>query len=67
MPKPYKASDGTQVVPDPVLEKRTRRGFTTQYKLDILARADQCKRGEIGALLRQEKLYASQLSDWRKE
>lgn len=66
MPKPHE-TNGTQVVPDPVLEKRTRRGFSTQYKLNILNQADQCKRGEIGALLRREKLYASQLSDWRKE
>ncbi|MBL4702124.1 MAG: transposase [Phycisphaeraceae bacterium] len=67
MPKPHDVSKDTQVKPDPALEKRTRRSFTTQYKLNILSQVEQCQRGEIGALLRREKLYASQLSDWRKE
>jgi transposase len=49
------------------LEKRTRRQLTPEYKLRIIAQADACKRGELGALLRREKLYSSQLSDWRRE
>lgn len=57
----------TQVVPDPMLEKRTRRRFSTEYKLHIIAQADQCRRGELGALLRREHLYSSQLRDWRKQ
>ena len=54
-------------MPDPVLEKRTRRHFSTEYKLRIIAQADQCQRGELGALLRREHLYSSQLRDWRKQ
>lgn len=67
MPKPQSDLPVTQVVPDPALEKRTRRQFTAEYKLRIIAQADACKHGELGALLRQEKLYSNQLSEWRRE
>lgn len=55
--------------PNPeVLARATRRQFTSQYKADIVRRADACKKpGEIGALLRREGLYASQLASWRKQ
>ena len=33
----------------------------------ILAEADACQHGELGQLLRREKLYNSQLTTWRKE
>ena len=33
----------------------------------IIAQADACKYGEVGALLRREKLYSNQLSVWRRE
>jgi len=56
----------TQVIPEPALEKRTRRQFKIEYKLRIIAKADACKHGELGALLRREKLYSSQLSEWRR-
>ncbi|WP_143169455.1 transposase [Vibrio quintilis] len=56
-----------QVNPSPELEKKTRRVFTTEYKLSIIQQADACQHGEIGALLRREKLYSNQLSQWRKE
>lgn len=42
-------------------ESRTRRTFTTEYKLSILNQAITCKRGELGELLRCEKLYSNQL------
>jgi len=68
MPKPVAFSlPDSQVVPEPMLEKRTRRRFSTEYKLRIIAQADQCQRGELGALLRREHLYSSQLQDWRKQ
>ena len=55
--------------PNPeVLARATRRQFTAKYKAEIVRRADACKRpGEIGALLRREGLYASQLAAWRKQ
>jgi transposase len=67
MPKSISDRPDTQVTPEPALEKRTRRQLTPEYKLRIIAEADGCKRGELGALLRREKLYSSQLSDWRRE
>jgi len=67
VPKDPTSIPDTQVTPDPKLEKRTRRIFKPEYKLRIVQEADACKHGEIGALLRREKLYSNQLSDWRRE
>jgi len=67
MPKPRSETSSTQITPEPSLEKRTRRKFTTEYKLRIIAEADTCQYGELGALLRRENLYSNQLSDWRRE
>ncbi len=55
--------------PDPeVPEKRPRRRFTAKYKLRILAEADACTQpGQMGALLRREGLYSSNLTTWRKQ
>lgn len=55
-------------VPDPqVLEHPQQRRFTVEYKAGIVREADACTQiGQIGALLRREGLYSSQLSDWRK-
>lgn len=48
--------------------KATRRRFTKEYKLEILEKVDRCTvPGEIGKLLRQEGLYSSQLTAWRRE
>ncbi len=66
MPKPETPIQ-VEVKPNPDLEKRTRRVFTTEYKLSIIQRADACEHGELGALLRKEKLYSSQLTQWRRE
>jgi transposase len=67
MPKPPTELPESQVTPNPALEKRTRRRFDTKYKLSILAKADACEHGELGVLLRQEKLYSNQLQQWRRE
>lgn len=51
-----------------VSAKAARRTFTKEYKLEILEKADQCTgRGEIGRLLRQEGLYSSHLTSWRRQ
>jgi transposase-like protein len=57
------------VVPDPeVTEKTVRRKFTAAYKLRILKEAESCTRqGQIGALLRREGLYSSNLTSWRRQ
>jgi transposase-like protein len=55
--------------PDPeVPEKKPRRRFTTAYKLRILKEYDACaKPGEIGALLRREGLYSSNINTWLRQ
>jgi transposase-like protein len=55
--------------PDPeVVEKAKRRRFTAEYRLQIVRAAEACKgSGEIGALLRREGLFSSQLSAWRRQ
>lgn len=67
MPKPMTPLPSQQVKPDPALEKRTRRTFSADYKLKIIQQADSCQHGELGELLRRERLYHNQLSEWRKE
>ena len=45
-----------------------RRQFSSHEKRRILAAADRCTEvGEIGALLRREGIYSSQLATWRKQ
>ena len=55
--------------PDPeVPEKAKRRRFSAEYKLAILREVDACTEpGQIGALLRRERLYSSHLVDWRRQ
>lgn len=55
--------------PDPeVAEMKPRRKFTANYKLRILHEADACTEpGQIGALLRREGLYFSNLTIWRRQ
>lgn len=52
-----------------IVAKAKRRRFSAKYKLDILRRVDACRDqpGKIGELLRQEGLYSSHLTDWRRE
>tara|TARA_Y100000034_G_scaffold96484_1_gene117496 strand:+ start:153 stop:668 length:516 start_codon:yes stop_codon:yes gene_type:complete len=61
--------DNGPPVPDPeVPEKKPRRKFTAKYKLDILEKADKCTQpGDLGAFLREEGLYSSNLNTWRKQ
>ena len=64
------SSNGSEPVAQPeseVVPKATRRSFSAAYKLRIVEEADQCnERGQIGALLRREGLYSSQLAAWRR-
>lgn len=51
-----------------VMAKATRRRFTAEYKLKILREAETCTPpGTIGALLRREGLYFSNLRTWRAQ
>jgi transposase len=55
------------VVSTEIAVKPTRRKFSAEYKLKILQETDQCKPGEVGAVLRREGLFSSQLATWRRE
>ena len=51
-----------------VTAKPTRRRYTADYKHRILREAVACTRpGELGALLRREGLYSSNLTVWRRQ
>lgn len=55
-------------VPDPeVTEGPVTRRYTAEYKARILQEADQLGHGQLGALLRREGLYSSQIYEWRKQ
>lgn len=56
-------------MPDPeVPAKASRRRFTLEYKCRILKEADGCTApGSLGALLRREGLYASNLNTWQRQ
>jgi len=60
---------GLAVVPDAeVPEKALRRKYTAKYKRRIIQEAELCKdTGQIGALLRREGLYSSNLTTWRRQ
>lgn len=79
-PKPMNESSTSEMIkqrpqsvminlPDPeVPELKPRRNFTAKYKLRILSEADQCGQpGELGAMLRREGLYSSNLTTWRRQ
>jgi transposase-like protein len=56
-------------VPNPeVPEKASRRSYTAEYKRLILKEAEVSKgQGQVGALLRREGLYSSNLTAWRHQ
>lgn len=55
--------------PDPeVPETKPRRRFSARYKLRILQEIGSCEApGQIGALLRREGLYHSNIQTWRRQ
>jgi transposase len=62
-PRPAVIAPNPEVVATP-----TRRRFTAEDKLRILKLADACTAvGSLGALLRAEGLYASNLTTWRRQ
>jgi len=69
--KPAGASPprGAAAIPDPEVDSRPkRRRFSAAYKARVVEEAEGCtESGAIGALLRREGLYSSQLSKWREQ
>ena len=66
---PARGAEGRGRGPDPqVPAKAKRRQFSAEYKRRILSEAEVAsKAGEIGALLRREGLYFSNLITWRRQ
>ena|SRR5919204_1359147 len=50
-----------------VPERASRRVFSAQYKLRILAEYERRDRDGRSALLRREGLYTSSISEWRRQ
>jgi transposase-like protein len=51
-----------------VLERPRRRKFSAEYKVRILREAERAREsGQLGALLRREGLYTSNLTTWRRQ
>ena len=65
---PEAASEGEVSIPDPEVPPHPkRRRFLAAYKARVVEEAEGCtEAGAIGALLRREGLYSSQLSKWRR-
>lgn len=70
------AGEGERSEPQPAIRapsvevplKPERRRFDAAYKRRIIEAAGNCKgKGEIGALIRREGLYSSQLAKWRRQ
>lgn len=57
------------IAPDPEVSAiKPRRKHNAKYKLRILDQADNCTEpGQLGALLRREGLYSSNLTLWRRQ
>jgi transposase len=53
---------------DPEIRPRAARTqWSARERLRILAAADACPPGDLGALLRREGIYSSHLSRWRRQ
>lgn len=66
--KPSTPTIALLATPDPeISEHPQRRTFSAAEKLRILTEIDRAKPGEIGAILRREGLYSSNLTRWRRQ
>jgi len=64
----YQKPRGGQPQHDPEIRPRAARTqWSARERLRILAAADACPAGELGALLRREGIYSSHLSRWRRQ
>jgi len=67
-PLPKSGKSSPPNVDTEVKAKAERRQFSAEYKRRILEEADACtEAGQIGALLRREGLYSSNLVHWRRQ
>lgn len=67
-PNPTHQNGKGPVAQTEVVARPKRRTFSAAYKRSILDEADRCTEpGDIGALLRREGLYSSNLTTWRRQ
>ena len=60
--------NGSGAATESVARRRSPRYFSPAEKMRILEQVKACTgRGEVGALLRQEGIYSSTLTKWRKQ
>lgn len=64
MPK-RPSPESTEIQADPRNDRRQRRRWSAERKLQILEEYDALDRGERAALLRREGIYSSHISHWR--
>ena len=61
-------SSSSLLVASQEVTKARRRRFTAEYRAWVVQETDRCREaGEIGAFLRKEGLFSSQLTEWRKK
>jgi transposase len=66
--KPLNERRSVRAVDPEVSERPTRRKFSAEYKVRILREAEGAKEsGQLGALLRREGLYTSNVTTWRRQ
>lgn len=66
-PTPLSLNHPSNLDPE-VPERAIRRKYPGDYKLRILKEAEACTLpGQLGALLRREGLYSSNLNTWRRQ
>jgi transposase-like protein len=58
-----RSADEKQADPAP---RPSRRAFTAEYKLAIVAEYENAPNGEKGAILRREGLYSSHIIEWTR-
>ena len=62
---PSGSSSGSTPQADPA-PRPSRRAFSPEYKLAILAEYEQAPNGQKGAILRREGLYSSHVIEWAR-
>lgn len=69
MPKPLRDPPVPPVQTNEIKAPRTqgRRAFSPAEKLRIVRAADACVHGKLGALLRSEGVYHTQIREWRTQ
>jgi len=65
---PAGALESNRPDPEVCADPKPRRRFTAAYKLRILQQADSLTEpGQMGAFLRKEGIYSSNLTTWRRQ